>query len=139
MRKVSFPQFVIGMILGLLIVIGAVGGVGYLYFLKLSKKPPKPDFPKIDTSQKDESAELATVSNVGVEASDSTYVALVVYQDGLILRTEPDSSSEAITTLKFEETVRVVDRSRDEQWEQVFLETTGQRGWVARGNLKRVQ
>ncbi len=132
-KRVTIPQFLIGIIFGLLIVLVTVGGVGYLYFLRLSQKPDKPDFPAASKVEEEEP------SDADIGPSDDSYVAIVVYPDGLILREDPDSNSEVVTTLNFEETVRILEVSPDEKWEKVFLETTGQDGWVARGNTKRVQ
>lgn len=137
-KKISFPQLVVGMILGLIVVLGAIAGVSFLYFSNLSAKPAKPDYPEISKAKKDDPKSLASVSNEAAGNTDSTYVALVAFSDGLIMRKEPNQDSEAILTLEFEETVRVMGVSPDEQWEEVILETTGDRGWVARGNTKRV-
>ena len=137
-KKMSFPQLAIGAILGLLVVLGAIFGVGYLYFMKLSTKPPKPNYPQLSEAEKNRAKSLASVSDAPIGSNDSSYVALVEYKDGLIMREEPRSDAKVILTLEYEETVRVLGRSPDEQWERVLLETTGDRGWVARGNTKQV-
>ena len=137
-KKLSFPQLAIGLVLGLCVVLGAIVGVGYLYFKQLSTTPPKPDYPEITEEQKNEARSLASVSDQAAGASDKSFVALVVYEDGLIMRKDPDSSSESVLTLRFEETVRVYGKSDDGRWEDVLLETTGDRGWVQIGNTKRV-
>lgn len=137
-KKISFPQLALGVILGFFMVLGAVVGAGYLYFQQLSKSPPKPNYPEISDAKKKEAKSLASVSDEAAGSPDASYVALVVYEDGLIMREEPNKSAPVILTLEFEETVRVLGRSPDEQWEEVLLETTGSRGWVARGNTKRV-
>ena len=136
-KKISFPQLAMGLILGLLVVLGALSGVSYLYFSKLSSTPPKPDYPEISDAKKNEAKSLASVSSESVGKPDSSYVALVAFPD-LILRKEPEQKSDSILTLKLDETVRVLGLSPNEQWEEVILETTGDRGWVARGNTKRV-
>ncbi|MEM9136528.1 MAG: SH3 domain-containing protein [Cyanobacteria bacterium P01_F01_bin.42] len=136
-KKISFPQLAIGMILGFLIVIGVIVGVSYFYFLQLSKTPPKPEYPEIADSESNVTS-LASVSDDPASTQDSSYVALVVFEDGLIMRREPSRDSEVVLTLNFEETVRILGRSPDEKWEKVLLETTGDRGWVSRGNTKRV-
>ncbi|MCM1984143.1 SH3 domain-containing protein [Lyngbya confervoides] len=133
-RKVTFTQFSIGLVLGLLVVLSVIVGVGYLYFLRLSTSPPKPEFPEVKPPDNS-----ITAPGEVTGSSDSSYVALVIYPDGLILRELPEASAPAITTIQFEETVRVLERSEDEQWEKVLIEATGQQGWVARGNTQKVQ
>ncbi len=125
--------------MGLLMVIGILGALGYVFFINLSQTPPKPNYPAVSKSNKAGSEDLTNVPDVEVNASDSSYVALVVYPDGLMLRKDPDSSSKVVATLKFDETVRVLEISSDEQWEKLFLETTGEEGWASRGNTKRVE
>ena len=137
-KKLSFPQLAIGFVLGLLVVLGAMVGVSFLYFKQLSATPPKPDYPEISEDNKNTARSLASVSSQAAGEADKSYVALVIYEDGLILREEPNTSAETILTLRFEETVRVYGLSDDGRWQDVLLETTGDRGWVQIGNTKRV-
>jgi hypothetical protein len=138
MRKYSIAQILAGTLLGGIVVIAAVTGFAYLYSYRLAQKPPKPDFAAVEEAQKDQAGELAASTQAEEEEeSDGSYVALVTYADGLILRKEPDSTAEAIDTLEVETTVRVLEKSEDEQWERLRVEETGEEGWVAIGNTQR--
>jgi hypothetical protein len=137
MRKYSIAQILAGTLLGGIVVIAAVAGFAYLYSYRLAQKPPKPDFAAVEEAQKDQAGELAASTQATEEESDGSYVALVTYTNGLILRKEPDSTAEAIDTLEPETTVRVLEKSLDEQWERLRVEETGEEGWVAIGNTQR--
>lgn len=136
-KRISVPQLVIGVILGFFIVLGVIAGTGYLYFMKLSSTPPKPDYPELSEAEKQKAKALTSGVSPTAGGADETYVALVLIE-GLIMRADPEQSAEVVLTLKEDETVRVLGRSPDDQWQEVLLETTGDRGWVSKGNTKRV-
>ncbi|HEY9825157.1 MAG TPA: SH3 domain-containing protein [Stenomitos sp.] len=130
MRLSTVAQYTLGITLGLLTVLLAVGALGFLSLQQLSRNPSKPSFP---AATKDTSGLAMPPS------SDNSYPALVTYQEGLIVRDTPDSSSKVIDKLKFDDTVVVMGKSDDSQWEHVRVEFANTEGWVRVGNLKRAQ
>ncbi len=130
MSRPNVAQSTLGILLGLLAVGLFVGVASFLFLQNLSRSPEKPNFAEVrkDSSQLDIRA-----------ADDKTYIALVEYQDGLVLRDKPDSKGKVVDTLRFEETVIVIGESDNKQWQQVRFEAKGVEGWVQAGNLKRAQ
>lgn len=130
MRLSTVAQYTLGITLGVLTVLLAVGAIGFLSLQQLSRNPAKPSFP------------AATKETSGLAmppSTDNSYPALVVYQDGLIVRDTPDSTSKVLNTLKFDDTVVVMGKSDDGQWDRVRVEFANMEGWVRVGNLKRAQ
>ncbi|WP_404788616.1 SH3 domain-containing protein [Altericista sp. CCNU0014] len=130
MRWSNVAQSTLGILLGLLTVTVAVVGTSFLLLQQLSRSPEKPNF----AEAKKEPSQLDIRSE-----DDKTYPALVVYQQGLILRSKPDASSTVVDKLQFNDTVVVVGESDDKQWQQVRFESKGVEGWVRAGNIKRAQ
>jgi uncharacterized protein YgiM (DUF1202 family) len=130
MSRPNVAQSTLGILLGLLTVGLFVGVASFLFLQHLSRSPGKPNFAEVrkDSTQLDIRA-----------ADDKTYIALVVYPDGLVLRDKPDSKGKVVDTLRFEETVIVIGESDNKQWQQVRFEVKGLEGWVQTGNLKRAQ
>jgi uncharacterized protein YgiM (DUF1202 family) len=130
MSRPNVAQSTLGILLGLLTVGLFVGVASFLFLQQLSRSPRKPNFAEVrkDSAQLDIRA-----------ADDKTYIALVVYPDGLVLRDKPDSKGKVVDTLRFEETVIVIGESDNKQWQQVRFEVKGLEGWVQTGNLKRAQ
>lgn len=128
MSKVFQTAF--GILLGLLVVGLAVGGISFLVLQNLSRTPPKPVFPEVSKQSPQLDIRLG---------SDNAYPAIVVYDQGLILRETPDTQGKVVDKLAFEETVIVTGESEDKQWQQVRSDAKGIEGWVRAGNLKRAQ
>lgn len=130
MRRSTFAQSTLGILLGLLTVGLIVGTASFLFLQQLSRSPRKPTFAEVkkDASQLDIRG-----------ADDKTYPALVVYQQDLILRDKPTASAKVLDKLHFDDTVIVVGESEDRQWQQVRFEVKGIEGWVRAGNVKRAQ
>jgi hypothetical protein len=123
-----FFQSVIGITVGLVTVLATLGALGFLVLNGLSRNPAKPKFP--DVTQ-DASPIARPSSNI--------LPAVVTYQGGLVVREKPQSSAKALATLDLDETVMVVGKSDDGQWQEVRSEGRGVSGWVAVGNVKTVQ
>ena len=132
MRRSTFPQTVLGVLLGLLAVGLFVGALSFLFLQQLSRSPGKPNFAEV---KKD-----APNSRLDIRAADDkTYPALVVYDQELILRDKPDSNGKVVDKLRFDDTVTVIGESENKQWQQVRFEAKGIEGWVRAGNIKRAQ
>jgi Bacterial SH3 domain len=123
-----FFQSAIGITVGLISVLAAVGALGFLLLNGLSRNPAKPNFPDVE---QDSSPIARPASNV--------LPARVTYQGGLVMRENPQTSAKALATLDLDETVMVVGKSDDGQWQQVRSERRGLSGWVAVGNVKTAQ
>ncbi len=65
------------------------------------------------------------------------YRAKVTWADGLSLRSEPDSSSESIGSLNYNQKI-VVLSDDNKNWQRVRSEESGKEGWVRAGNTERV-
>ncbi len=132
MRRSTFPQTVLGVLLGLLAVGLFVGALSFLFLQQLSRSPSKPNFAEV---KKD-----APNSRLDIRAADDkTYPALVVYDQELILRDKPDANGKVVDKLRFDDTVTVIGESENKQWQQIRFEAKGLEGWVRAGNIKRAQ
>ncbi len=132
MRRSTFPQTVLGVLLGLLAVGLFVGALSFLFLQQLSRSPGKPNFAEV---KKD-----APNSRLDIRAADDkTYPALVVYDQELILRDKPDANGKVVDKLRFDDTVTVIGESENKQWQQIRFEAKGIEGWVRAGNIKRAQ
>lgn len=127
MKPSQIAQIVIGVILGLAIIGGAVVGAGYLYLNRFSQIPERPKFAN--------DAEPETKP-----AKSKPYPAVVIYPDGLFLRKERASDSEVIKVLEYEEPVTVIEASPDQKWQKIKADLEGEsvEGWVSMGNTERV-
>ncbi|UJB68318.1 SH3 domain-containing protein [Acaryochloris sp. 'Moss Beach'] len=127
MKPSQIAQIIIGVILGLAIVGGAVGGAGYLYLNRFSQIPQKPKFPND--------------AKPAVPAKPKPYPAVVIYPDGLFLRKERSSDADVIKVLEYEEPVTVIEASPDQKWQKIKADLEGEdvEGWVSMGNTERVQ
>jgi|GEM_PF-3577084 len=127
MKPSQIAQIFIGVILGLVVVGGAVAGAGYLYLNRFSQIPERPKFPN------DAKAETKP-------ASPQPYPAVVIYSDGLFLRKERATDSEVLKVLEYEEAVTVLESSPDQKWQKLQADLEGEsiEGWASSGNTERV-
>ncbi len=127
MKPSQLAQLLIGVILGLMIVGGAVGGAGYLYLNRFSQIPVRPKFANDDKAKKS-------------PAKPQPYQAVVIYADGLFLRKERSTESEVLKVLEYEEPVMVMELSPDQKWQKIKTdtETDAVEGWVSAGNTERI-
>lgn len=127
MKPSQIAQTIIGVILGLAIVGGAVGGAGYLYLNRFSQIPERPKFAN-------------DVKPETKPAKPKPYPAVVIYAEGLFLRKEKSSDSEVLKVLEYEEPVTVIEASPDQKWQKIEADLEGQpiEGWVSAGNTERV-
>jgi predicted polyphosphate/ATP-dependent NAD kinase len=63
----------------------------------------------------------------------------VTYQGGLVMRENQQSSAKVLATLDENETVVILEKSDDGQWQRIRSEGRGITGWVSVGNVKTVQ
>ena len=118
-------QSIIGVTVGLVAVLSAVGLLGFLILNGLSRNPTKPKFP-----------DVVKDASPTARPSSSVVPAIVTYQGGLVVREGPQSSAKVVATLDLDETVMVLGKSDDGQWQQIRSESRGIGGWVSMGNVK---
>lgn len=121
-------QSIIGVTVGLIAVLSVLGVLGFLILNGLSRNPPKPKFP-----------EVVKDSSPTARPSSTVAPAIVTYQGGLAVRENPQSSAKVVATLDIDETVMVLGKSDDGQWQHVRSEGRGVTGWVSMGNVKTAQ
>lgn len=127
MKPSQILQIIIGVVLGLAIVGGAVAGAGYFYLNRFSQIPEKPKFANDAKSD-------------AQPTKPKPYPAVVIYPDGLFLRKAKATDAEVIKVLEYEEPVTVIETSPDQKWQKLKADLEGEavEGWVSMGNTERV-
>ena len=128
MKWSKIVQYLLGILLGLLAFAGIVGGISYLYLSQLSRMPPKPTF-------------ASDRKPTAPPPKPKPYPAIVIYDNGLLLREKPEATAQSIRTLYYEESVVVLETSADNKWQKVQAKSEDGaedlEGWVAMGNTER--
>lgn len=150
----SFFQFILGFILGVLLLVAGSVGAAYYFFNRMASAPPKPVFsetlpaatptkaePKATTPE-EKKAEPAAVEETPEEEEEEeipagAYKATVTWSDGLSLRSEPSLEAGRIGGVDYNEEVLVLEMSDDKVWEKIRL-GDGTEAWVKAGNVKKV-
>jgi hypothetical protein len=164
MRRLSgLLQFLIGFILGVALFVGGISLAGYLMFNRFATNPEKPVFPeekpKTDEPVAKDTDKTAQKATPETEKSDAekpkaeasptptptpspeetlppgAYNAKVVWGGGLIVRSEPNKTSETVTSVGYEDKVIVL--KTEGEWSQVKVDG-GAVGWVRSGNLEKL-
>lgn len=160
MKRLSgLLQFMVGFVLGVVILVGGATAVAYMLLSGMNPNPPKPVFTeekKEETKEKKaakpqaevkESAKAAPAPKASPKPSPEAtkretksegYQARVTWQSGLSLRSEPTSESTRLGGLDYNTKVSVVGTSSDGQWHRVRL-SDGREGWIKAGNISRVE
>ena len=154
----ALAKLVLGV--SLAIVILMCGGVAAaLYFMnKNSTPPPKPIFandkPTLvahsSVAKKKAKSKSTSTAKPSEKPSPSespsaqplepgAYRARVTWSDGLSLRSKPDSDSEAVGSLDYNQEIVVLAESDDKNWQRVRLEDSGKEGWVKAGNTEQIK
>ena len=149
----GIAKFVIGFIVGILLLAGSSVAAAYYFFTKLAAPPPKPIFaeeqPKASPVAKKTSA-LSTSNQPSKQPTPSAspspteklppgaYKARVTWEEGLSLRDGPGAESNRIGGVPFNQEVIVLKESNDQRWQQVRLAEGTQEGWIKSGNIQRV-
>jgi hypothetical protein len=154
----GFFQFIIGFIIGVLLLAGSGAAAAYFFLSSLSENPPKPVFseeqpePEASTTTVEDSQEEnsetpeATESESASESSAATtetleagaYKARVTWPQGLSIRSEPDLEATRIGGVAYNQEVVVLGESDDQEWQNVRVPRNGKEGWVKAGNLDKV-
>lgn len=160
MKRLSgLLQFMVGFVLGVVILVGGATAVAYMLLSGMNSNPPKPVF----TEEKKEETKEEKAAKPQAEVKESPtaapapkaspkpspeetkretksegYQARVTWQSGLSLRSEPTSESTRLGGLDYNTKVSVVGTSSDGQWHRVRL-SDGREGWIKAGNISRVE
>lgn len=154
----GFFQFVLGFILGILLLVTGSVGAAYYFFNRLAAAPPKPVFsetvpatPKTETDTANKQPN-ATAKSPDPEAEakkeeketdpetmpEGAYKAKVSWSSGLSLRSEPDLNAERVGGVDYNAEVVVLEESDDKVWQKIRL-NDGQEAWVKAGNLTKIE
>lgn len=164
----GFFQFVLGFIIGVLLLAGSGAAAAYFFLSGLSANPPKPIFSEeqqepeatatpVESESASESSASTTETSEEDQAENSEtpdapesesaaeetlaageYKARVTWSQGLSLRSEPSLDATRIGGVAYEQEVIVLGESDDQQWKNVRIARNGKEGWVKAGNLDRV-
>jgi Bacterial SH3 domain len=153
----GFFQFILGFILGVLLLVMGSVGAAYYFFNRLAAAPPKPVFsetvpatPEVEkpapTNETDKAAaptdnktETKTEEKEDEEEKipEGAYKAEVSWSSGLSLRAEPDLNAERVGGVDYNTEVLVVEESDDKVWQKIRL-SDGQEAWVKAGNVEKI-
>lgn len=154
----NLAKFALGVVLAIAILIGGSAVLALYFMHKVTTNPPKPVFandqemlkaqppaslktpkpsPSPITQKTAEPTPSETPSPKPLEAG--AYRARVTWQQGLIMRTEPDLDAERISGLDYNQQIVVLEESADKTWQRVRLENGEQQGWVKAGNTQPVE
>lgn len=156
-------QFILGFMLGIILITGTAAGLGFYYVSKMSVDPPKPLFPeekaqppskpqieaKKPATSPDETtqvnsepetvpAEEKPEADEELELPPNAYKARVTWEQGLSLREEPDLNAARIGGIEHNAEIIILEQSQDQQWQRVRLPWSEQEGWVKAGNVERI-
>ena len=160
MKRLSgLLQFMVGFVMGVVILVGGATAVAYMLLSGMNSNPPKPVFTeekKEETKEEKAAKPQAEVKESPTaapapkaspkpspeaskkETTSEGYQARVTWQSGLSLRSEPTSESTRLGGLDYNTKVSVVGTSSDGQWHRVRL-SDGREGWIKAGNISRVE
>ena len=153
-------QFILGFILGVVLLAVGATGVAYIFFARMAAPPPKPMFSE-HKQEKPTAASTTTTETTQTKAavqeqaiSESTpepsaeekeelpsgaYRARVTWPQGLSLREEPTIESNRVGGVDYNRELIVLEDSDDKKWQRVRLPGSGQEAWVKAGNVKKIE
>ena len=152
-------QFIIGFIIGILILAGGSAFLGYYFFSKMSATPDKPIFTEELPPEETQAATEATAEGKEAQASNNNaggtpflegqesnseqleagaYKARVTWPRGLILRDRPSTESTRIGGIAHNREIVILEESQDGRWQKVRIPGSNQTGWIKAGNIQRV-
>ncbi|NCJ05969.1 SH3 domain-containing protein [Synechococcales cyanobacterium C] len=127
----KFIQSVIGVFLGTIVLVAGVSGIAYLMLRDLITPPERPVFANEPDPQQE--AEI-------IPAPPAVpYDAVVIYENGLLLRDRPAQDATTLVALEFREAVEILEFSDDQKWQRVRAKLDNQEGWVSAGNTQRAE
>ncbi|BAZ38472.1 hypothetical protein NIES4101_44090 [Calothrix sp. NIES-4101] len=160
-------KYLFGVILAIAILVGGGVAAGIYFMNQTSRVPPKPIYanddpklraqlaktplPKATKSSEQSSPEpkpqvkatstpspTPTATPTNTPLPPGAYSASVTWPQGLSLRSEPNTDSERVGGVGFNQKVIVIEESADKVWQKVRLEDGSQEGWVRSRNTKKL-
>lgn len=129
----SLLKFVIGVLVGLMLLVGIGSAIGYYFINRLATAPPKPIF----SEEKNTSAKKAPIKNPD-ELPAGAYRGRVIPRQGLSLRAEADKSADKLGVAAYNQEVIVLKSNGDKEWARIRVKATGKEGWVRTNNIERL-
>ena len=146
-------QFILGFLLGVILLASGTAAAAYYYFTKMSVNPPKPVFSgepeaagnlpegektketdgKASAPQK--SSQLQAVKEEKLEPG--AYYATVTWSDGLSVRDRPSANAKRIGGVAHKAKIVILEESNNKKWQKVRIPASGLKGWVKAGNVKK--
>lgn len=156
MMFLNILKFVLGFLLAIAI-LAAGSFVAALYVMNRTSIPPaKPTFANDKPVAKEpEETPVKTARQLKSQSENSVkatatpsvspkplpagaYQARITWNQGLVLRAEPQSDAERVGGVGFNQKVIVLEHSEDKTWQKIRVEGTSKEGWVKSGNIKQV-
>ena len=160
-RLANVFQFILGFLLGVVLLAAGGAGLGFIFFSRLAAPPPKPIFSEekpvgspdgkpektaTKTSETEPAVEQPKPSPSPAEKPEpkeelppGSYKARVNWSTGLSLRAEPSKEAERIGGVEYNREIIILEKSRDGQWEKVRVAGSTQEGWVKAGNVEKIE
>lgn len=150
----GIAKFILGFIVGIVLLAVSGGAAGYYFFTKMSANPPKPIFAEEQQRKLPEAKKVSTAipsngkpvsqqtpkeSPVKKELPPGAYNARVSWSEGLSLRDSPSQDSNRIGGVAFNQEIIVLKESDDKRWQQIRLADGDQEGWIKAGNIQRIE
>ncbi|MBW4588942.1 SH3 domain-containing protein [Aetokthonos hydrillicola Thurmond2011] len=150
-------KYTLGFLLAIAIL--AVGGlIGGLYMMnRTTILPAKPIFANDQASVKNQASKSVVVKDQVTSKPETknqspiptptptakplppgAYQARVTWQQGLVLRAQPEQDAERVGGVGFRQKVFVLEQSPDKAWQKIRLQNGDKEGWVKAGNTQQI-
>lgn len=150
----SSGQFVLGFLIGIVLLAAGIAGSTYVYLSSMAFTPPRPVFSEETESEEAKTVKTNQPSAQPTEASAETqpeaetepeeelpsgaYRARVTWSEGLSIRAEPELDAERIGGVEYNREVIILKDSSDGNWQQLRIPGSEQEGWVKAGNVEKL-
>ena len=147
-------QFLLGFLLGVMLLAGGTAAVAYYFFTKMSVNPPKPVFSsELEESSPERAAENSKPASqkpseeqksfqpvpVNKEQLEpGAYYARVTWPEGLSLRDRPSADANRIGGIAYKAKIIILKDSNDKKWQKLRIPSSSQEAWVKAGNVEKV-
>lgn len=156
-------QFLLGFLLGVMLLAGGTAAAAYYFFTKMSVNPPKPVFssnppkPVFSSELEESSPERAAENSKPASQKPSeeqkssqpvpvkkeqlepgAYYARVTWPEGLSLRDGPSADANRIGGIPYKAKIIILEDSNNNKWQKVRIPSSSQEAWVKAGNVKKV-
>ena len=154
----SISQFILGFLLGVLLIGGSAAGAVYYYFRQVSssRAPQKPIYQEETVGSKENvppenGSKHANKSESQITTSPqkkkkiveieelppNAFYAIVTWPQGLSLRSDSNINAARIGGIAYNAKIIILGTSADKKWQRVKVPWSKQEGWVKNGNTKR--